>query len=335
MKSLLVVLFLFSAQTVHAQQMTSVTDSDAVRAYFREERSFDETGIPFLTWSSHSALVKGYGSDRYTYIKGQFNRKILSATIDGRYFPVNPDGTFSLRIEAQYQTGSFVLRVTDSSNGVYLMKYSITSDVPLLKRAEKKWRYSLGTGFSLVNYRQLNGVSFGESAITVKAGIAFRVIPQTLDLGLNAFYNALVLSSDSPRGDQIQYLGVNFKAAYHLIDNSSPFKVNLSAGFYFNTSYGDVGFADMYGPQISPEFIYMFEDGDSIFFYGKYAYSLSESTGISLHDNREAAAGIHYSFPVGVSDRMSVGIDASQLSLTIANKWASTTSYSLSIGYSF
>ncbi len=120
-----------------------------------------------------------------------------------------------------------------------------------------------------------------------------------------------------------------------MIDAPAKLRFNIYGGFYFNTSYGAVGFADMYGPQISPEFTYVFNNGNSLFGYVKYAHSLSGSQGISLKNNREVATGVHYSFPILASNRLSVGIDLSQLSLALADAWASTNTYSLSAGISF
>ena len=91
----------------------------------------------------------------------------------------------------------------------------------------------------------------------------------------------------------------------------------------------------MYGPQISPDITYIFNNGHSLFTYVKYAYSLSGSKGISLKDNREVALGSHYSFPLSTKTRLSIGIDLSQLSLSLADAWASTNTYSLSAGLSF
>jgi len=202
-------------------------------------------------------------------------------------------------------------------------------------KASFRWRFSAGLGFTLISYRQQDINSFNQTVITVKAGTIYRAIPDKLDLGLNAFFNALPLSTNSPDGNKIQYMGVNVRAGYHIIDAPSSLRFTLNGGMYFNNSYGAVGFANMYGPQISPEFTYVFKNGHSLFWYLKYAYSLSGSKGISFKDNREAAAGLHYSFSISSKNRLSIGVDISQLSLSLPEAWASTNTYSLSSGISF
>jgi len=119
--------------------------------------------------------------------------------------------------------------------------------------------------------------------------------------------------------------------------NVVPFsqRVNVNAGLYYNTSLSTVGFANMYGPQLYPEFIYLFQNGHSLIGYGKFSPALSFSKKISFNENRELAIGAHYSFPLSPLYRLSVGIDISQLTLNLNNDWASTNTYSISSGFSF
>ena len=253
---------------------------------------------------------------------------------------MNDDGTFNARLEYAGEEKSFIITVNDLNNKTFRMQYKISPATPkqnqkLLGRKSFRWRYSAGAGLTLISYRQQDTNTFDQKVITVKAGAIYRAIPEKLDLGLNAFFNLIPLTSNSPDGNKIQYLGVNVRAGYHLIDAPSSIRVILNGGLYFNNSYGNVGFANMYGPQISPEFTYVFNNGNSLFWYGKYAHSLSGSKGISLKDNREVAIGTHYSFPISTSNRLSIGFDFSQLSLSLVDVWASTNTYSLSAGISF
>jgi len=93
-----------------------------------------------------------------------------------------------------------------------------------------------------MNYRQRNVVTFDERAITIKMGATYQLVPNRWDLGANAFYNLLALSSTSPSSYKIQYYGFNLKAGYYLIKAPSSLQFILSGGLYLNGSVGDVGF---------------------------------------------------------------------------------------------
>jgi len=197
-----------------------------------------------------------------------------------------------------------------------------------------KIRFSFGTGLTLISYRQQDTTTFEEKALTIKGGAVYRLIEHVLDVGLSAFYNAAILDNTSPV-DQVKYFGANLRATYHLIDEPSRIRVNLSGGLYWNSSSGNVGFANMIGPQLFPDVTFVFSNSHSLMIYGKYAFAFKNQSGNSLLNNREVASGVHYSFPVSSLNRLSIGVDASQLNLSVPDAWASTNTYSLSMGLSF
>ena len=334
-------LFGFILHNAQAQQAASVVDNNSLKVQVQEVSLYKGQGIPFLSWKKEVYFVESTAFVNYANILGRFKEKVLSATMNGRTLAVSDDGSFNARLEYTGEEKSFILTVTDANNKIYRMQYKVSAANPkamqLISNAKTtfRWRFSAGAGLTLISYRQQDTATFDQKVITIKAGTIYRAIPEKLDLGLNAFFNLLPLSSNSPVGNKIQYLGINARAGYHLIDAPSSLRVTLNGGFYFNNSYGNVGFANMYGPQISPEFIYVLDNGHSIFSYFKYAYSLSGSKGISLKDNREVAVGAHYSFPVSTKNRLSIGVDLSQLSLSLTDAWATTNTYSLSAGISF
>jgi len=262
----------------------------------------------------------------------------MKATLNGKEMVVNDDGEFDIYFAFPGEEKTFLIGVTDIQNHYYLMQYKIS---PVIDRDERganwspRWRFSLGAGYTLISYREKGVTDFEQKVITVKLATSYRIIPEKLDLGFGGFYNAITISTTSPNGYKIQYLGFNLRAGYHLLDAPSSLRIVLQGGLYFNDSFGTVGFANMYGPQISPEFSYIFNNGHSLFWYGKYAFSFSGTTGISFKDNREVAAGVHYSIPISQFNRFTVGVDVSQLSLSLGTAWASTNTYSLSAGLSF
>ncbi len=330
------------SRTALAQQTASVIDSNPPRVKVEEVTLFEGQGIPFLGWSKETYLVETTPFANYVNLSGRFKEKIVSATVNGRTLAFNEAGFFIVRLEFTGEEKSFILTVTDSKNKVYRMQYKTSLTTPKVMQTVAglkpfRWRFSAGAGFTIISYRQFDTVStvFEQKVVTVKGGVIYKAVPDKLDLGFSAFFNLLPLTSTSLDGYKIQYLGLNLRAGYHVVDAPSSLRFTINGGVYFNNSYGTVGFTNMFGPQISPEFIYVFENGNSLFWYGKYAYSLSGSKGISLKDNREVAAGVHYSFPISPSNRLSIGIDVSQLSLSLSDAWASTNTYSLSGGISF
>jgi hypothetical protein len=340
MKKAALLLFAFSLTMAHAQQAATVMDSNSMKVRVEAVTLYQGQGIPFLQWKRSIYLVENTAFVNYANITGRFKEKVLTATLNGRLLSVSEDGSFVVRLEFSGEEKSFIIAATDSQNKVHRMQYKITQAVPgatatYAKIKPFRWRFSAGAGYTIISYRQQDITTYEQKVITVKAGVIYRAIPEKLDLGVNGFFNVLPLTSTSIDGYQIQYLGVNVRAGYHVIKAPNPFRFIFNFGFYFNNSYGNVGFADMYGPQISPEFMYVFDNGNSLFSYVKYAHSLSGSQGVSLKNNREVATGLHYSFPVSTSNRLSIGVDLSQLSLSLADAWASTNTYSLSAGISF
>lgn len=181
--------------------------------------------------------------------------------------------------------------------------------------------------------------NFSQYAVTVKGGASYRLIPDKLDTSVSAFMNVASLSPKTndasiTKDYEIRYLGVNVRVGYHLIRAPSPFRLIMNAGFYYNTSFGSIGFSNMYGPQIYPEFSYIFNNGHAALLYAKFSPALFNGT-VDFKSNKEAALGTYYVFPLNPKLRMAVGFDISKLDLSTGEQNASTTTYSLSTGVSF
>ena len=331
-------LFGFALQAAHAQQSASIAEAFRWQANLVEVKAYDPQGIPFLKWSSTKVLIESTATLYYTNLKGRFSEKITQATLNSKKIPVNKEGGFYVHFGFPKESKTFVITATDANNKVYRMQYKIVStdkqEAALEKAVPRRWRFNAGAGITRLSFRQKLVEPFNQFALTVKGGFAYRLFPETLDFSTSAFFNAFPFLSTSSTY-KIQYIGVNSRLVWNLI-TSNPLRVNVSAGVYYNTSISTVGFTNMYGPQLYPEFIYIFDDGTSLLLYGKFSPAFSQTTKISLKDNREVAGGMHYSFPISFTTRMSVGVDISQLSLSIASgDWATTNTYSLSAGLSF
>ena len=342
MYKLLFLLLTILPNTVQAQQAHSGDDTFRWQGKIEEVKLFENQGIPFLEWTSDSVLVESDSLQQFTHIQGRFKEKVLQATLNARPFVVNPDGTFDIHFAFTGKLKTFILTVIDMKNKVYRMQYKITGkdhqEVFVETKIIQRWRFSAGTGLTLISYRQQNVTPFSEKAVTVKGSVSYRLVPEKVDLGFSSFYNVVPFGSTSTKGFKMQYLGLNGRIGYNLIGAPSHFRVNINGGIYYNTSFSTIGFGNMMGPQLYPEFIYVFKNGNSLLLYGKFSPAFSISNSFSFSDNREAAAGLHYGFPIsisGFSSRMSVGVDVSQLKLSVPPDWGCTNTYSLSTGFSF
>ena len=329
---------LFSLNS-HAQQAETFSDAIRWQAKIKEVKTFPEdgNGIPFLEWMHESIVVESAGNLQHTDIRGFFKSKVIRGTLNAKPLFIKKDGTFDIHFGFTGDTKTFIITATDSKNNIYRMHYQI---VPYDSRDERvpsssNWRFSLGTGITRLNYNQTNAFPFHEYAVTVKGSVLYRLIPEALDCSLSSFYNVAALNTSSPAGFKLQYLGVNARLGYHLIEAPSSIRVNINGGFYYNTSFSTIGFANMYGPQLYPEFIYVLDNGNSIMLYAKFSPALSQAKSLSFTENREIATGMHYSFPISRVLRMSVGLDISAFNLSVPGNTASTSTYSLSTGISF
>lgn len=340
MRILILLTLIYSFKAV-AQQANSVNEAYRWQAKI-EELATDNSakGIPFLKMNQENVLIESTSYLHYTNIKGRFSKKVTQATLNSKPMPLKEDGSFDIHFGFTIDKKTFVITAIDDKNKIFRMQYRFVpinqKEAILEKTISRRWRFSGGAGLTRLSFRQRNVDSFDQYAITIKASATYQLIAQKLDLGFSSFFNLVPIGSTSPVGYKIQYLGVNGRVTWNLIGAPSALRINLSGGLYYNTSLSEIGFANIYGPQLYPEFIYIFDNGNSLLLYGKYSPALSQAKITSLSENREVAAGIHYSFPITFTNRMSVGIDLSQMSLSEpAGDWAATNTYSLSGGISF
>lgn len=299
-----------------------------------------DAGIPFLKWNQDTLLVESTGFLHFTDLQGQFTEKVNQATLNSKPIPVREDGTFDIHFGFPSDLTTFVIIANDSKNKTYQMEYKVTQvekkKVVLEKIKPKRLRFSAGGGLTRLSFRQDLIGEFSQWAVTIKGNASYNLIPEKLDLGLSTFFNLVPFSTTSVDNYKIQYLGVNLRVVKNIIGPPSRWRMNLSAGIYFNTSLSTVGFYNMFGPQLYPEVIYVFKNGNSLLWYGKFSPVISNGQIVSVGANREVATGVHYSFPINSNKRLSIGIDLSQLNLSMADgPWASTNTYSLSAGVSF
>jgi hypothetical protein len=336
------ILVLLLQSMAYAQQTVSPTEITGWRAEIVEIKSTEFPGISFLSWDDTSVWVEENQDLQYTILKGHVSENVNQLNLNGKNVYVNDSGDFEIRFGFRGREKLFRITVLDPKNKVYRAQFRLASPSKELVKAPRetetldfslsRFRYSFGLGYTRIRYQQTNVDSFDEQALTLKGGILYRLVPNRWDLGASGFYNAMVIKSTSEFS--VRYLGLNLRAGYHVIDAPSRFRFVLNGGFYLNNSYGQIGFANMYGPQLYPEFSYILRNGDSVMVYGKFSPALSQSS-IDFKTNRELAAGIYYSFPLNYRHRMSLGIDYSKLDLSTDTDTANTSTLSFSASLSF
>jgi hypothetical protein len=338
LKSRLIALLLLSVAGIsaQAQQTASITEHNRWKAKITEIKSVANapSGIPQLKWTPEEIWVEAQGPVQYARIKWKLEEPYKTVSINGKQLTPKADGSFDVNFGFTNNEKAFKVLVLDQTGKTFQGSYKIlaTGENVGPRRIQSRYRFNAGLGLTSIKYTQTNVTDFSEFAVTIKGGVSYRLVPDKFDLSLSAFMNAFALSSTSVY--TIRYLGVNARVGYHLVKAPSPLRVVLNAGLYYNTSFGSIGFSNMYGPQLYPELSYIFPNGNAMLLYAKYSPALFQQK-IDFSHNKEVATGLYYLFPLNTKYRMAVGFDISKLELSTDTDSAATTTYSLSAGLSF
>lgn len=321
-----------------AQQTVSITEHTRWKAKITEIKPTANaaSGIPQLEWTPEEIWVDAQGPVQYARIKWKIKSPYSAVSINGKQLTPKADGSFDVNFGFTNNEKAFKVTVLDQAGKTFQGSYKIlgTGENAGPRRVQSRYRFTAGLGLTSLKYAQTNVPDFNEFALTVKGGVSYRLVPDKFDLSLSGFMNALVLSTSSAAGYSVRYLGVNARVGYHLVKAPSPLRVVLNGGLYYNTSFGSIGFSNMYGPQLYPELSYIFSNGHAALLYVKYSPALFQQK-IDFSRNKEVATGLYYLFPLNAKYRMAVGFDISKLDLSTDTDSAATTTYSLSTGLSF
>jgi hypothetical protein len=330
--------FLFFSTPAWAQQNGSFSEpTDAGSAVTTQNQDRIETlagAIPFLNWPLDEISVSRSGQLSVATVKGTLLHSIHSLKLNDFEIPVQENGSFEIRFTFPQEEKIFNLTVVDENQKIYRAKYRLThaSLAVVPGRAPEKTRFSLGIGYTNLEYNQNLIPRFTEKMVTVKGGLAYFFVPDKWDISLGSFLNLFAIQN----GGQylVQYLGINAKIGYHFFSAPDSFRFNLNAGIYYNTTFSAIGFQNVYGPQLYPEFGYVFTGGQALMFYGKFSPVVNNST-VDFRRNFEVATGTNYSFPITKKNRLSFALDLSRLDLSSNANSAETQTASFSVGISF
>jgi hypothetical protein len=200
------------------------------------------------------------------------------------------------------------------------------------KPQRSRWRKSLGLGATNLHYSQTQVAPFTQRFITLKGGLETTIPGSAWSIGGSFFFNSLSLSNTGIY--QLRILGVNLRSGRFLTPPESSVQVRLNGGVYYNTSFSEIGFKDMVGPQIFPEFSFRISQARSVMTYFKYSPVLVEGS-FDILSNRELAAGLYFRQLISATMSWFVGIDYAELDARISSEQANMRSLSLGAGLGF
>ena len=91
---------------------------------------------------------------------------------------------------------------------------------------ERKYFFTPALGYTFISYTQSREQPFSGTGLTAKLSFRYIVLPSRWDLGANAFFTALPLSSNRA-GVTARYLGLNLRAGYALPWLTQPWKLGI------------------------------------------------------------------------------------------------------------
>lgn len=181
-------------------------------------------------------------------------------------------------------------------------------------------------------------VTLTELVLTVQANYRYYLIPNRLSIQFSGFYAGLPFQTSLP-GISVKFVGLQGFFNYGFFPPQQPINFWLGlGGYYSTTSSGGAafGYRNVSGPLVLPRLNWRLGSGDVIATYFKYALVNTSFTSL-LATSREMAGGLSYTWKGTVVGAVawSVGVDISDLKLSLPGGQAASVSYSLGVSASF
>ncbi len=300
--------------------------------------------IPKLTWASEPTLpvqirTKPDGAtELYVTIKGAYAKPEYSVLIDAIQKNQNNEQNFEDEIVITGDVTYFNLDLigpkgdlTRNTFEITLPEYTRIKDEIASEDGNKKLSGAFSMGATYLDYKQTNQTAYSEWLWTIRASGTYK-INKSWELSANTFINALSLYSN--QDDSIKFFGANVRAGYVIHKPLSPWRFTINGGWYYVTTFGSpIGFTDLNGPQIYPNFSYKINTDESAFGYLKYSPIADKFSLLSL-SNREIALGGGYNFKA-FGKHLTAGLDLAFISVTFPNIKTESTSLTASVGMRF
>jgi hypothetical protein len=336
---LIIGLFTFSSQALAGEYFLKI-----VRTPIEVEM------IKALSFPSAVSRVEakfiGQTMQGYTILHGKFAEGEWNLLVGTKKIGVNAEGDFKVALPVNGPKAVVQFTVINQRGEVQKEKVEIVFEQwDLFKKEElqreglKRFHIGPNVGFSYIAYQQTGIDNINEFVVTGKVAMAYVLFPPHWDIGANAYFNILPLSTSSP-GNTIRFFGTNFRIGYALPFVKEPWRLTVMGGIYYTTTFasGNFGFTGMGGPQLFPVLRKLFPGGKSAFVYFKFSPVTNGATAILSIANREIAGGGGYSWPLANKHLLTVTLDVASLQLslqdpTVGTISSNTTSVSLGLGY--
>lgn len=200
------------------------------------------------------------------------------------------------------------------------------------KAFRRKWTLTPNIGVSILSFSETGMSDVNQKALTAKFNVAYTLTP-LWDTGVSGYFTLMPISS-SPSGTA-RFLGINLRTGYAIPSIEDPWRVAISAGFYYTSMFVSTdlfGFRNMMGPQLFPSIRRTLKNGNNISGYLKFSPISNNATSISFSSS-ELALGGAYTIVQRNFHPLSITLDIAKLSLQIETVKMLSTSYSLGVGY--
>jgi hypothetical protein len=278
----------------------------------QQEQQFVIRGVyPKSSWRLNCNGVSIVPKDKGNF---SFKAKTKGDSFKLKFIAVSPLG------ETQSQT--FILRTS---------RKLASTDQP---RDERKFTFSVQTGLAINWYSETDQSDFSQVGLVIKGSGSYKLTDR-FDLGINAYYTALPLSSNT--SDQMRFLGLNARLGYTPTWLATPWKLKFTGAWYYTTTFvtnDNFGFKNMWGPVFSPVLIRQL-NGNRM--WSTYLRFSLVSGGIgNLSASNEVALGGSYSWPFKGFQSFFVSADIAQLSIVFPDETtAQSRTISMGFGYSW
>ncbi len=321
-----------------------VTAGDEIGKLLRDN---NEGQIKDLQWQGGDQVLERVGDTEsdtrvFAFLRGKYPNLDWSFTWNGRKIKREDDGKFMMRLPLSDTKTSFRF-IAISPRGIieretvviYAPKFEKLARKPKIRYKRHFFTPGLSATYLQFDHNIRAIYKFSEVALTAKLGYRYLWLPPNWDVGISGFVTALPLSTTGP--ESIRFIGFNFRVGYVLPFVTSPWRVSIFAGTYYNTMAfhsGRFGYKNANGPQIYPTIERELNSGSSIFVYFKFSPVSNRFDFLDL-ESREIAGGGGYRFSLPNQDTIGVALDYADFNMKIDRSQVSTRSFSLGVNYGF
>lgn len=281
-------------------------------------------------------------------VKGTYLREDWHLLVNNNEVTTGKDGTFRVALAFAGPATQLLFSAVGPRGQIEKQSFALSFPgfafwaADLKDPLKKRHSFSATLGATLLGYEETDSDPLNQIAMTGKMAYTYLLFPPRWDFGASAYMNLATVSTNQP-GKTARFLGLNARIGYVVPGVQEPWRLSLMSGVYWVSMFvtgNEFGFNNLMGPQVFPVLRKMMPSGDSIVGYGKFSPVGSGLSFLNL-GNREIAFGASYIHRLSGFHALSVGLDFSDLRLSIPNEDQSaivdiaSRSISLGVGYAW